>query len=189
MARGEEEVTDGNDVPKVLRNTGNNEWFTPSYIVDAAREVMGGIDVDPASCELANARHVGADRFYSAEDDGLAHDWFGRVWMNPPYSNGLLRKFVQKLASQIAAGNVTQATVLVNNGTETRWCQELFGMSDGACFIRGRVQFYRPDGTTGPPLQGQVIFYVGDEPMKFLDVFSGLGAVALVTKRKEVCRV
>ena len=163
--------------PRVLLNTGNNEWYTPSYIVEAARRTMGGIDLDPASSDEANDKHVGAKDYYTKETDGLSQQWHGRVWMNPPYSNGLIMPFIVRLRNERRAGNVTQATVLVNNGTETRWCHELFSLSDAACFLRGRVKFYRPDGTTGPPLQGQVVFYSGDNVADFAHQFASLGAV------------
>jgi ParB family chromosome partitioning protein len=165
---------------KVLRNTGNNEWFTPNYIVEAARKVMGHIDLDPASCQLANERHVCADTFYDATNDGLDNSWFGRVWMNPPYSGGLLPKFIDKLELELSVGNVKQATVLVNNGTETRWCQKLFTLANAACFVSGRIKFYRADGTTGPPLQGQVVFFLGQDTARFVEVFSALGAAVLI---------
>ena len=63
------------------------EWYTPARYIEAARGVMGGIDLDPATSALAN-QTVRAARIFTREDDGLAHDWQGRVWLNPPYWQG-----------------------------------------------------------------------------------------------------
>ncbi len=59
------------------------EHFTPSDIVEAARKVMGSIDLDPASCSKAN-EIVKAAGYFSREDDGLLHTWQGNVFLNPP---------------------------------------------------------------------------------------------------------
>ena len=73
---------DIDEVPVVPGKT--NEWYTPARYIEAARAVMGGIDLDPASCELANMT-VKAAKYYTKEDDGLAQEWHGNVWLNPPY--------------------------------------------------------------------------------------------------------
>ncbi|MFB6214860.1 MAG: hypothetical protein ABEI54_03225, partial [Candidatus Bipolaricaulia bacterium] len=50
-----------------------NEHFTPPKIVEAARETMGGIDLDPASCAIANEKLVQAEKFFTEDDNGLFH--------------------------------------------------------------------------------------------------------------------
>lgn len=69
------------------------EWYTPSPFVEAAREVMGEIDLDPASHEEAN-RIVRATRYYTELENGLIQRWFGRVFINPP--GGLVDEFWKK---------------------------------------------------------------------------------------------
>ena len=67
---------------KKRRRTTNCEWFTPPDIIALAVAVMCEIDTDPASCALANET-VGAKVFPALADDGLKHEWQGRVWLNP----------------------------------------------------------------------------------------------------------
>lgn len=58
-----------------------DDFLTPAWIF----EVLGlSFDLDVASPPWAT--HVPATTFYTKADNGLAQPWFGRVWMNPPYS-------------------------------------------------------------------------------------------------------
>lgn len=163
--------------PHVAFNSGNNEWYTPKEIIDAARLTMGHIDVDPASNEIAQ-KIVNAETYYTAETNGLDKTWNGNVWLNPPYASDLIGKFADKLVTERA--NFRQAVVLVNNATETEWFRKIVSVSAAVCFPKGRVKFYMPDGRTGAPLQGQAIIYIGDESDKFLEVFSKVGWCAVV---------
>ncbi len=163
------------NTPHVARNTGNNEWYTPKNIVEMARLTLGNIDLDVSSSEVAN-RTVKADKYYTIEDDALVQDWYGRVWMNPPYSRNKLSKFIDKLVSSVESGDVTHAIVLVNNATETRWFRNLCSISDKVCFPSKRIKFLRSNGTIGSPLQGQAIISIncGSE---FARQFASLGDV------------
>ena len=165
--------------PHVANNSGNNEWYTPAEYIEAARKAMGSIDTDPASNDIAN-KVVKAEKYYTIETDGLAHDWHGNVWMNPPYSSDLITKFIEKLKEQ--RENYEQAIILVNNATETQWFYEIVKIASAVCFPKSRVKFYMPDGKTGAPLQGQAVLYVGNNPEKFISAFGGIGWTARITE-------
>ena len=160
--------------PHIAQNSGNNEWYTPSEYIEAARKVMGAIDLDPASCETAN-KTVKADTYYTAEDDGLTKKWYGRVWLNPPYAGELICRFIDKLKSHVLDGDIQEAIALVNNATETAWFNNLISAATAAVFPNGRVKFYMADGTTGAPLQGQAVVYIGENADKFISEFGRFG--------------
>lgn len=164
----------------VGHNTGDNEWYTPALYLDAARTVMGSIDLDPASSEAANDM-VQAEQFYTAQDDGLTRPWAGRVWLNPPYARPLVDQFCAKLAETYTAGQVTQAVVLVNNATETAWFQTVAAVAAAVCFPRGRVKFWQP-GKEAAPLQGQAVIYLGPDSAGFASEFGPFGFVAMVNR-------
>lgn len=162
--------------PHVINNSGNNEWYTPSFIIEAARKSMNGIDLDPASCEMANAT-VKAEKYYTVEENGLEQNWFGNVWLNPPYSSELIGKFVDKTVSE--RHNYSQAIVLVNNSTETGWFIKLVSIASAICFPQRRVKYYTPvQGVPGSPLQGQAIVYIGDNIDTFSKEFESIGWIA-----------
>lgn len=163
--------------PHVSHNSGNNEWYTPKPYISAAVNVMGVIDLDPASSDEAN-EIVGASEYYTEEDDGLQHDWSGRVWMNPPYASELIGKFTNKIASHYESGDISQALVLVNNATETGWYQRMLDCATAICLIRGRVKFIDEHGNpSGAPLQGQTVLYFGDDLEVFSNEFQRFGKI------------
>lgn len=84
-----------------ITSSESNEWYTPARYIEAAREVLGGIELDPASCAEAQET-VKADRYFTlskvstgndARDnltavqcDGLTTPWVARsAFVNSPY--------------------------------------------------------------------------------------------------------
>lgn len=163
------------------QGTGENEWYTPPEYIASAREVLGEIDLDPASSDIAN-QTVRAERFFSLEDDGLAQAWKGRVWMNPPYAQPWIARFTEKLVAEYAAGNVSEAIALTHNYTDTAWFQHAARACDAICFTRGRIGFLSPTGERAAPTQGQAFFYFGDNIERFAEAFSRQGLVVYTTR-------
>jgi phage N-6-adenine-methyltransferase len=161
--------------PHVSNNSGNNEWYTPAEFCESARAVMGSISLDPASCKTAN-KNVKAEKFFDINSDGLNREWFGNVWLNPPYAQPEMSEFVKKLIAEYQSARVSQAIVLVNNATETSWFQALLMECSSVCLKAGRIKFLDSNGEPAKtPLQGQAFLYFGECKEAFIEEFSKHG--------------
>lgn len=158
--------------------TGENEWYTPARYIELARSVLGTIDLDPASNNIAQAT-VKATNFYTAETNGLDKPWRGKVWMNPPYSQPEIVYFVDKLIEEYQSGRCTEAIILTHNSTDTRWFNGLFEKAAAICFTTGRVKFVSPKGEFAAPAMGQAFTYFGPHPEHFTEAFSEIGNVVV----------
>jgi len=158
----------------------SNEWYTPSKYIEAARAVMGSIDLDPASCELAN-QTVRAARYYTQEDNGLMQPWYGNVWLNPPYNSTDDCRFPQptwakRLQYEYRVGNVEQAILLISAAVKQKWFHELLDFP--MCFMLERIFFTRPGKESEELRQGNTVVYFGDNEQRFTEVFSKFGRIA-----------
>lgn len=153
----------------------SDEWYTPADYIEAARRAMGSIDLDPATCEMAQTI-VQADVYLTKMDNGLAAKWLREnVWLNPPYSNSQV--WIDKLLREVDGVFVKQAIVLVNNATETAWFQSLLARSAVVCFPGRRLQFWRHDHSNVGARQGQAIFYLGANDAAFVAEFQQFGTL------------
>jgi hypothetical protein len=150
------------------------EWYTPSEYVEAGRRVMGGFDIDPASCAQANET-IRATTYYTKETNGLDKDWIGRCWLNPPYG-ALTPKFTARLEDQYQSGNVTEAiAVLSSNSLITAWFTPLWQYI--ICFPRRRINFENPDGMAASATHGTVFVYLGHQEQRFYNEFKEFGYI------------
>ena len=88
----------------------------------------------------------------------------------------LIQEFVQRVLKEYSAGNITQAIVLTNNSSDTRWFQSLL-RDHMVCFPAGRLDFWRVDQQTFAARQGQAFFYLGVNGSAFHAAFDGLGVI------------
>jgi ParB family chromosome partitioning protein len=165
----------------VLHSSDSTEWYTPAPIIEAARRVLGRIELDPASCAAANTI-VQAERFYTIAGDGLRQPWHcNTLWLNPPYGKTGNRSnqdiWSQQLVQAYRVGLVGEAMLLVNAATDTAWFQAL-GREFPICLIAGRLKFWRPETPADSPTHGNALVYMGPMTHLFQMVCKDLGIPA-----------
>jgi ParB family transcriptional regulator, chromosome partitioning protein len=162
----------------------SNEWYTPSKYIEAARSVMGSIDLDPASCSLANET-VKATTYYTKEQDGLTLPWYGNVWLNPPFGRlhgkgggkSFPMLFAERMACEYTHGNIQQGIIfLIGLSAYRHWFSRLWIYP--VCFHRENIDFLRPDGKRSTYGFGSNFVYIGPYEDRFIDVFSQFGTIA-----------
>lgn len=131
------------------------DWATPPELF-AKLDAVYHFDLDVC----ATADNAKCARFYSPEDNGLAQDWTGVCWMNPPYG----RKVRDWMAKACEAGrNGVIVVCLVFARTDTRWWHDHAMQATWIAFIRGRVRFVGAD--SGAPFPSAlVVFGPGPQP-------------------------
>jgi len=159
--------------------TGDQESYTPEKYIKSARVVMGSIQLDPASNDMANET-VNAAIFYTKEDDGLEREWSGNIFLNPPYSQPEIKQFINKLLDTVSRKPEVQAILLTNNNTDTSWFHNAAMECAAICLTRGRINFNKPDGSVSQPTNGQTFFYFGENVKAFANEFRQHGLIVRV---------
>lgn len=115
-----------------------DNWFTPPAIIEALGGA-GSFDLDP--CSGADRPFATALHHFSPEDNGLRLNWWGRIWLNPPYSNPLLARFLARMAAH------GRGTALIFARTETAAFRRfVWSVATGVMFLNGRLNFHHADG-------------------------------------------
>ena len=165
-------------VNRPTARSGKDDWGTPAHIVEAARATMGGIDLDPASCALANET-VCATTYYTLEDDGLAQPWSGRVFLNPPYSEtGQKHRFIERLEHYYLSGDVEQAILVVPMDFSAKWGEPVRRTTCAMCCFKGNAYYYNlQDPSVTTHTLGTLAVYFGPHVDRFAAAFQQFGLV------------
>ena len=112
-----------------------DEWLTPPEIIEA----LGPFDLDP--CSPIERPWDTAGTHFHKSDCGLSKNWFGRVWLNPPYGREAIR-WMRRMVMH------TRGTALLPARTETKlFFETVWPYARGILFMKGRPHFYSVDGT------------------------------------------
>lgn len=143
----------------------NDEWLTPPWIL----KPLGLFDLDP--CAPVTRPWATADHHYTIEDDGLSREWFGRVWLNPPFNRYERPKWMAKMAEH------NNGVMLIPAAWETEaFRQNVWGKASGILALHKRPRFCYVDGKKAKANSGCTICLVayGDDNFQILRA-SGLG--------------
>lgn len=133
-----------------------SEFYTPPEVMERVRRVLGGIDLDPASCDFANRCCVGAARYYTRQDDGWGREWWGRVYLNPPSGTTEgrkpLRHWWDRLCAEYLSGRVQAAVFCAFHLTLFSYPAKYLQPQDRPfALMRKKVLWVRPDGRRYTP--------------------------------------
>lgn len=147
-------------------------WLTPRPILDS----LGEFDLDPCGARnWLTARH-----HYYVEDNGLKLDWFGRVWMNPPYDRDVIPQWMARMADH------NHGTALIFARTDTDHFQKyVFGNAQSLLFLSKRINFLdenlkRSRFNAGAP---SVLIGYGEQDTDVLSKSDLKGSFVLVSSR------
>jgi hypothetical protein len=125
--------------------------ITPRFIIDA----VGPFDLDPAAadprpwdCATTNW-----------SDRGLDREWFGFVYLNPPFNRYEVGAWIARLAQH------GHGIALLHARTEANWFEPVWWRATAILFLADRLHFHRPDGTRQPANSGAppILAAFGDE--------------------------
>ncbi len=146
------------------------EWYTPPHIIDKVIDLFIDIDLDPCSNSMVNPS-IPALKHFTKEENGLSKEWYGKVYMNPPYGRDISH-WVDKVIQEYRAGRVTEAILLVPSRTDTKWFGKLNDYC--FCFVRGRLKF---SGVKNAAPFPNAVVYMGVNSNNFINHFSDIGGI------------
>lgn len=166
------------NLPKTQESS--NTWLTPPSLI----EKLGKFDLDPCASVGVPEELKCAETNFTIEDDGLSKEWFGRIFLNPPYGSEIV-PWMKRMSD-----NKHKGLALTFARTDTRWFHEYVLNSAKYMFLfKGRLKFWRYicEFTFNNGYETQV---VNDESnlSKFTDFENaGLGKITVSVKEGQAC--
>lgn len=143
--------SDGDDIEQFTSQQ-TDEWSSPPDVVRPLDEAIGGFDLDPCS---GAEQSPFADETYTEDDDGLAQEWFGSVWVNPPYSD--MSSWVDKATAEAVCDGVETVVFLCKGDSSTQWWQTAAADATLITAIDGRLSF--GDGENSAPFPSHIVVF------------------------------
>jgi len=161
-----------------LPNKGTtSDWLTPLDLLVQ----LGTFDLDPCAAPLPRPWNT-ARHHITLPDDGLAAEWEGRVWLNPPYGQETAG-WMERLAAH------GTGTALIFARTETEcWRRFVWPSATAILFLEGRLFFHWPSGTRAPHNAGapSALVAYGLADANILRLSQIAGGLVKVDRRRRI---
>jgi phage N-6-adenine-methyltransferase len=140
-------------------------WQTPTELLEYFEDSSTKIDLDPCAGEGTTVGQVN----YTEQDDGLSKAWFGRVFVNPPFSEKT--DWLKKAVSEYQSGNTKVIFIVTPDSTDviSWWHGYIAEHADYVWFSEGRISYVNPETgeAAGSPTFGTAVSILG-EPEQFV---------------------
>lgn len=145
-------------------------WLTPKFIIDA----LGPFDLDPCAAPSPRPWPTAAVHI-ELPQNGLALQWSGLIWLNPPYS-----RTIADWTDRLIEHGVGIALVFAR--TDAAWWQRAARAADVVRFLPKRIRFCSRDGAPakGRPAIPSCLLGFGDlAATRLMDAQKTLGGLEL----------
>lgn len=144
----------------------NVSWTAPTYLADdeiyTPPEVFERLEVE-FDLDVCSPKEgipwIPAKSHYHLELDGLAQDWNGFVWCNPPYSKP--KPWIERF---IDHGNGVMLVSFVRSKATYQYWQEV----DGICYLPADFRFIKGDGKRHGIFTPVMLIAMGDQGVEAL---------------------
>jgi hypothetical protein len=120
-------------MPKGNKISQGDDRYTPAWVFEG---LAVKFDLDPCA-PVGGVSWIPIKNLFTIEDNGLEQEWFGNVWLNPPYSKPTpwIDKFI-KHKNGIALVPCSQG----------RWWYKLWNQCDAVMPMPCNMKFVSPTG-------------------------------------------
>lgn len=136
-----------------------DNWGTPQKLFDILNDEFH-FDLDVC----ASVENAKCSRFFTREVDGLAQEWTGTFWMNPPYGREIINwmKKAHEAAEEVGATGVC----LIPVRSSSPWWHQYVHKAAELRFVERKVSF--TGEIKGVPFWGSavVVFRKGDHSVR-----------------------
>jgi hypothetical protein len=133
----------------------NDQYYTPEWIF---KKLAIRFDLDVASPE-GGISWIPADKYYDEQQDGLASDWFGTVWMNPPFSKQ--RPWIEKFVEH-------RNGIALLPWSKSKSLGLIWDQADAICVLPSNLRFQHKDHGLKGIFVSVGLFAFGDKSVEAL---------------------